>query len=123
MKVLNISIFLIVFVPQIQSFVFNFKGSLIQKSYLSALGSDLLFRPEDEDSPEFKEYLKNLLKMQTNRAKTGFAAPSSGSSDAYMAKLTRLKIERNARIRAGLPDVPPEGLDYSYKEIDYKNAL
>ena len=42
-----------------------------------SLGSDLIERPDDEDSPEFKEYLRMLLKMQMNRAKTGFAAPSS----------------------------------------------
>jgi hypothetical protein len=42
-----------------------------------SLGSDLLPRPDDEDSPEFKEYLRTLLKMQANRAKSGFAAPST----------------------------------------------
>lgn len=45
------------------------------------LGSDVLVRPDDEDSPEFREYLKALLTLQANRAKTGHAAPSSASSD------------------------------------------
>lgn len=27
-------------------------------------GSDMLYRPDDEDSPEFKEYLRQLLKLQ-----------------------------------------------------------
>jgi hypothetical protein len=40
------------------------------------------------------------------------------SSDAYINKLTRLKIERNLRIQAGLPDE----VDTSYKEIDFTNA-
>ena len=87
---------------------------------LSSIGSDLLPRPEDEDSPEFKEYLKNLMKMQYNRAKSGFSAPSSGSSDAYVAKLNRLKIERQALREAGLPDAV---LDTSYKPEDYKAAV
>ena len=82
------------------------------------IGSDALVRPEEEDTPEYKEYLKALLKMQANRATSGFAQPSSGSSDAYFAKLTRLKIERNARVQAGLPDL----VDTSYKEEDYLNA-
>jgi hypothetical protein len=84
------------------------------------MGSDMLTRPEDEDSPEFREYLKQLMKLQMNRAKQGNAAPSSGSSDAYIAKLNRLKVERLALIQAGLPDAP---LDTSYKPEDYKAAL
>ena len=32
-------------------------------------------------------------------------------------------MERNARIRAGLSDVPEGGLDMSYKAIDFKNAI
>jgi hypothetical protein len=86
----------------------------------SSLGSDVLFRPEDENSPEFKEYLKTLLRLQANRAKTGFTAASSGSSDAYFAKLNRLKLEKLARWRAGLPDV---ALDTSYREEDYKASV
>ena len=46
------------------------------------MGSDLLQRPEDENSPEFAAYLKQLMSLQVNRSKAGFAAPSSGSSDA-----------------------------------------
>ena len=87
---------------------------------LNSLGSDIMPRPEDENSPEFKEYLRNLMKMQANRAKTGFAAPSSGSSDAYVAKLNRLKIERQALRDAGLGDAE---IDTSYKEEDYKAAM
>jgi hypothetical protein len=55
------------------------KFSRLKVPVLSAtgsLGSDLLERPEDENSPEFKEYLRSLLTMQANRAKSGFAAPS-----------------------------------------------
>lgn len=84
-----------------------------------AAGSDFLIRPDDEDSPEFKEYLRQLLKMQATRAKTGYSAPSSGSADAYVAKLTRLKIERNRRIQLGLDD---DDLDYSYTADDYRSA-
>ena len=87
---------------------------------MSSMGSDALERPDDEDSPEFKEYLKQLLKMQANRAKGGHAAPSSGSSDAYIAKLNRLKLEKLVRFRAGLPDLP---LDTSYKPEDYASAM
>ena len=108
---------LIAIISLTQSYVQIFKK--VHLTVRPAVGSDQLFRPEDEDSPEFKEYLKNLLKMQANRAKTGFSAASSGSSDAYFAKLTRLKIERNARIRAGIPD---DNIDTSYKEIDFINA-
>ena len=38
---------------------------------LNSMGSDQIARPDDEDSPEFKEYLKALLKMQATRAKSG----------------------------------------------------
>eukprot|EP00981_Chlorochromonas_danica_P009347 scaffold2636_cov176-Ochromonas_danica.AAC.1 len=86
----------------------------------ASVGSDALQRPEDENSPEFKEYLRQLLAMQANRAKTGFAAPSSGSSDAYFAKLTRLKLEKIARRKAGLPD---DDIDTSYKPEDYQSAV
>ena len=84
------------------------------------MGSDVLMRPEDEDSDEFREYLKNLMKLQANRAKAGHAAPSSGSSDAYIAKLNRLKVERLALIKAGLPNAE---IDTSYKPEDYKAAI
>ena len=90
------------------------------QTILYGVGSDVLQRPEDENSPEFRDYLKNLMKMQANRAKGGFAAPSSGSSDAYVAKLNRLKIERQALRDAGFPDVE---IDTSYKEEDFKAAL
>lgn len=93
-----------------------------QRSRLSlkmGMGSDVLVRPDDEDSPEFKEYLRQLLRMQANRAGSGFGAPSSGSADAYMAKLTRLKIEQNRRRQLGLPDEP---LDTSYRPEDYLQA-
>ena len=66
----------------------------------------------------------HFLLFYTNELNSiGHASPSSGSSDAYVAKLNRLKMERNARIRAGLSDVPPGGLDMSYKAIDFKNAI
>jgi hypothetical protein len=84
------------------------------------MGSDMLVRPDDEDSPEFKEYLKALLTLQANRAKTGFSAPSSGSADAYIAKLNRIKVERNALRAAGLPD---DTVDTSYKPEDYAAAV
>lgn len=87
---------------------------------LQSMGSDVLQRPEDEDGPEFREYLKALMKMQLNRAKTGHAAPSSGSSDAYIAKLNRIKVERLALLKAGLPDAE---IDTSYKPEDYQAAL
>ena len=38
---------------------------------LNSMGTDQIERPEDEDSPEFKLYLKALLKMQATRAKSG----------------------------------------------------
>lgn len=85
----------------------------------STTGSDALYRPDDEDSPEFQEYLKKLLQMQRNRAKTGFSAPSSRSTDAYFAKLNRIKLEKIARFRAGLPN---DDIDVSYKPIDYEYA-
>jgi hypothetical protein len=94
-----------------------------QVRYVSALksvGSDVLQRPSDEDSPEFRDYLKNLMKMQANRAKSGHSAPSSGSSDAYFAKLTRLKVERQALKQAGLPD---DLLDTGYTQDDYDAAM
>lgn len=87
---------------------------------LPAIGSDILQRPEDEDSPEYRDYLKNLMKMQANRARSGHSAPSSGSSDAYFAKLSRLKVERQALARAGLPE---SVLDTSYTQEDYDSAM
>jgi len=103
----------------------SLKTSLLKTSYFTRfktrlynLGSDALERPKDEDSPEYREYLKQLLKMQANRATGGFAAPSSGSSDAYFAKLTRIKIEKNARYQAGLDG----NVDTGYIDADYANA-
>ena len=49
-------------------------------SKLSSMGSDDLSRPADEDSPEYREYLKQLMNLQANRARSGHSAPSSGSS-------------------------------------------
>ena len=46
----------------------------LKKTSLNSLGTDVLERPEDEDSPEFKEYLRQLMIMQANRAKLGFAS-------------------------------------------------
>ena len=83
-------------------------------------GSDVMQRPDDEDGPEYREYLRNLMKMQANRAKSGHAAPSSGSSDAYFAKLSRLKVERLALKKAGLPE---DMLDTSYTQEDYDAAM
>jgi hypothetical protein len=97
----------------------SLKNSL-RKTSLKSLGSDVLVRPDDEDSPEFKEYLRKLLRMQVNRANSGFSAPSSGSADAYIAKLNRLKLELRRRRELGLPDEP---LDTSYKPEDYQAAL
>jgi hypothetical protein len=88
-------------------------------SVLHSVGSDVLERPDDENSLEFRDYLKNLMKMQANRARSGHSAPSSGSSDAYFAKLTRLKVEREALRRAGLPD---DLLDTGYTQADYEAA-
>lgn len=87
---------------------------------LPAIGSDILQRPEDEESAEYRDYLKNLMKMQANRARSGHSAPSSGSSDAYFAKLSRLKVERQALARAGLPE---SVLDTSYTQEDYDSAM
>jgi len=84
------------------------------------MGSDLLERPEDENSPEFAKYLKQLMSLQVNRSKAGFSAPSSGSSDAYLAKLNRIKVERMALRKAGLPE---DLVDTSYKKEDYLNAV
>lgn len=92
----------------------------IGSSQLKSMGSDILSRPDDEDSPEYREYLKQLMKLQMNRAKQGHSAPSSGSSDAYIAKLNRLKVERLALIKAGLPDAV---IDTSYRPEDYKAAI
>jgi len=89
------------------------------KASLGTLGSDILVRPDDEDSPEFKDYLKNLMRLQANRARTGYASPSSGSADAYIAKLTRLKVEREAFRSAGLPNAE---LDTTYKPEDFEAA-
>jgi hypothetical protein len=86
------------------------------------MGSDSLIRPEDEDSAEFKEYIQNLLAQQVNRAKSGFAAPSSGSADAYVAKLNRLKLERRLRRKLGIAE-PEEDVDLSYQPADYHAAL
>jgi hypothetical protein len=88
--------------------------------YSTTLGSDALVRPEDEDSPEFKEYLKQLLTMQASRARAGHAAPSSSSADAYIAKLNRIKLERLARRNAGLPE---DDIDTSYLPEDYEAAM
>ena len=89
-------------------------------SALRSSGSDILARPTDEDSAEFRDYLRNLMKMQANRARSGHAAPSSGSSDAYFAKLTRLKVEKKALRDAGLPD---DLLDTGYTQDDYDSAM
>ena len=86
---------------------------------LQSLGSDMLVRPDSEDSPEYQEYLRQLLSLQANRAKSGHSAPSSGSSDAYIAKLNRLKVEKLALERAGVRDVE---LDTSYKPEDFEAA-
>lgn len=37
---------------------------VIPSQIAANFGSDVLFRPDDENSPEFKEYLRQLLKMQ-----------------------------------------------------------
>lgn len=89
-------------------------------SPLGNMGSDLLQRPDDENSPEFAQYLKQLMAIQVNRAKAGFSAPSSGSADAYLAKLNRIKVERMALRKAGLPE---DLVDTSYKDEDYINAI
>jgi hypothetical protein len=86
------------------------------------MGSDSLIRPDDEDSAEFKEYIQNLLTQQINRAKSGYAAPSSGSADAYIAKLNRLKLERRLRRKLGLAE-GEDDVDLSYQPADYQAAL
>ena len=86
---------------------------------LNSMGSDMLVRPENEDGPEYQEYLRQLLAMQANRAKSGHSAPSSGSSDAYIAKLNRLKVEKIALEKAGVRDFV---LDTSYKPEDFEAA-
>ena len=94
-------------------------ATALRAEVISSMGSDALIRPDDEDSPEFKEYLRNLQKMMATRAKSGFSSPSSQSADAYLAKLQRLKLEKLARFKAGLPDIQ---LDTSYKPEDYISA-
>lgn len=94
-------------------------ATALRADAMSSMGSDALVRPDDEDSPEFKEYLRNLQKMMASRAKSGFSSPSSQSADAYLAKLQRLKLEKLARFKAGLPDIQ---LDTSYKPEDYISA-
>ena len=37
---------------------------VVPSQIASNFGSDVLVRPEDEDSPEFREYLRQLLRMQ-----------------------------------------------------------
>ena len=76
-------------------------------------------RPEDEDSPEYQEYLRQLLQLQATRGKTGFSAPSSGSADAYIAKLNRLKVEKKLMEDAG---VVVTEMDLSYKPEDFEQA-
>ena len=86
---------------------------------LNNVGSDLLTRPEDENSKEYRDYLKQLMALQANRAKGGHAAPSSGSADAYIAKLNRLKVEKLALEEAG---IDTSSLDKSYKPEDFEAA-
>lgn len=86
---------------------------------LNNVGSDLLTRPDDENSKEYRDYLKKLMALQANRAKGGLAAPSSGSSDAYIAKLNRLKVEKMALEEAGIDTA---ALDTSYKPEDFEAA-
>lgn len=93
--------------------------SEIPPTVTASMGSDALIRPEDENSPEFKEYLRQLLLMQSSRARAGFSAPSSGSTNAYLAKLNRVKLEQQARRKVGLSDE----VDLSYKEEDYRMAM
>lgn len=90
-----------------------------RSSKLSSLGSDGLQRPENEDSDEYQEYLRQLLQLQATRGKSGFSAPSSGSADAYVAKLNRLKVEKKMMEDAG---VVVESLDTSYKPEDFEQA-
>ena len=91
----------------------------VSKTKLHSLGTDLLERPEDENSPEFKEYLRQLMSMQVNRAKSGFAAPSSASSDAYLAKLNRIKLEKIKLRELGLPE---DAVNTGYQPEDFLNA-
>lgn len=86
---------------------------------LNSLGTDLIERPDDEDSPEFREYLRQLMSMQVNRAKSGFAAPSSASSDAYFAKLNRIKVEKLKLRELGLPE---DIVSTGYQPEDFVNA-
>lgn len=51
--------------------IFTRSASASTTTSLNSMGSDQIERPEDEDTPEFKEYLRTLLKMQANRAKSG----------------------------------------------------
>ena len=88
-------------------------------SRLFSIGTDILIRPDDENSPEFKAYLRQLMILQANRARTGYAEASSSSSDAYIAKLNRIKIERQKMKELGLPE---DAVDTSYKEEDFLNA-
>ena len=97
--------------------IFKVKAESDQRP--TAIGSDALHRPDDEDSPEFREYLKKLLEMQMTRAKSGFSAPSSSSSAVYIAKLNRIKLERRMRKKLGLPE---EEVSTSYREEDYQLA-
>lgn len=97
----------------------KFSPNRLATTKLHSLGTDLLERPDDEDSPEFKEYLRQLMAMQVNRSKSGFAAPSSASADAYLAKLNRIKLERMKLRELGLPD---DAVDTGYKPEDYQNA-
>ncbi|CAM6031728.1 unnamed protein product, partial [Sphagnum compactum] len=88
-------------------------------THLRNLGTEVLIRPDDENSPEFKEYLRQLMRLQANRAQMGYAAPSSASSDVYIAKLNRIKLERMKMRELGLPE---DAVDTSYKEEDYTAA-
>ena len=131
MKMFNMVLFLIlvqvVCLPMAVSFqicVHLCKTKVLQSdlslNVIGSMGSDELFRPDDENSPEFKIYLKKLFEMQSTRARSGFVSPSSGSADAYIAKLNRIKLEKMARRAAGLPD---DEVDLSYKPEDYRNAM
>ena len=94
-------------------------GARSTNTKLNSLGTDLLERPDDEDSPEFKEYLRQLMSMQVNRAKSGFAAPSSASADAYLAKLNRIKLEKIKLRELGLPE---DAVNTGYQPEDFVNA-
>ena len=58
--------------------------------------------------------------LQANRAKTGYMQPSSSSADAYVAKLNRIKLEKERLRELGFPNAE---VDLSYKESDYKAAM